>query len=393
MNILAIPAFYGLSYPKNGGQNRFFNLIKELKMNGNKIIILESKKFITNEDREWARIYTFNDNKLFNRELPTTKDINIDFIIKMLRVIKDEKIDLIHFSHLSGISAGKLMTKFLTNKIPVVYDAHNVESIFVNDVIANNPGFSKINRILIPLYIKFLEKVVCKYFIDYMTTVSHKDRLFFIKMYGIDGKKVSVIPSGCRINNELKIDRNNLRYKTGIEPNKIVIFFHGSFHHPPNKAAFKIIMECIAPKFESSSNVLFLIGGSGLPELKHKNVKSLGFIENLNTIIPMVDIAIVPLKTGGGTKLKMFDYLSNGLPIITTKKGAEGIDIVDGEHALVVDDVDEKFIKTITYLIENGDERKRLGINAYKLAKEKYDWKKIGEELDSLYKKILDRNG
>ena len=55
----------------------------------------------------------------------------------------------------------------------------------------------------------------------------------------------------------------------------------------------------------------------------------------------------------------------------------------------MVEEVDDKFIESIKYLIENSDERKRLGINAYKLAKEKYDWQKLGEELYILYRNNL----
>jgi len=76
------------------------------------------------------------------------------------------------------------------------------------------------------------------------------------------------------------------------------------------------------------------------------------------------------------------------LPIVTTKKGIEGIKAKNGEDAIIVDDVDEEFIDAIKYLVENEQERKRIGANARKLAEEEYDWEKIGGKLDKLYREI-----
>ena len=71
-------------------------------------------------------------------------------------------------------------------------------------------------------------------------------------------------------------------------------------------------------------------------------------------------------------------------------KAIEGINAIKGEHAIVVDDVNEEFIDAIKYLIDNEQERERIGANARRLAEEEYDWDKIGEKLDKLYKTILE---
>jgi glycosyltransferase involved in cell wall biosynthesis len=102
------------------------------------------------------------------------------------------------------------------------------------------------------------------------------------------------------------------------------------------------------------------------------------------------DIAIVPILRGGGTRVKIMDYLNVGLPIVTTKKGIEGIEAENGKHAIIVDDVNEEFIKALEFLIENDSERRRLSRNARKLAEERYDWTKIGEKLNKLYKHLAE---
>lgn len=392
MNILAIPASYGLFKPISGGQNRFSNLIKGLKENGNNIVVLESQNLMNPHDEKLAKIYSYKDIKLFNRTLIIFRNINLDFILKILKILKREKIDLIQITHPSGISAVKVITKLTRNEIPIIYDAHNVESNFVMETFANNPKYSKLERLIIPLYIKFLEKVICKYIVDHITSVSAEEREIFIKKYKLNKEKVTFVPSGCPILDlPDKKCKNDVKENIGIDSDKLIIFFHGLFSHLPNKDAFKTIENYIAPKFEEmGERVLFVVGGTGVPKFERANIKSLGFVENLYSVMSIADIAIVPIIQGAGTKLKVLDYLSTGLPIVTTKKGIEGINANNGEEAIIVDDVNDAFINAIKYLIDNEQERKRIGANARRLAEEEYDWNKIGEKLDKLYKGILE---
>ena len=113
-------------------------------------------------------------------------------------------------------------------------------------------------------------------------------------------------------------------------------------------------------------------------------------MNDIYSLLNIADIAIVPLLHGGGTKLKIFDYMGVAMPIVTTKKGIEGINIKNDEEAIIVDDVNEKFVDAIKYLIDNKQERERIGANARRLAEEGYDWDKIGEKLDKLYREILE---
>jgi polysaccharide biosynthesis protein PslH len=384
MNILAIPGLYGFSSPKTGGQNRFSNLLIELKKNGHRIFLLECETFFCSKDTEFAKVYTFKENKIRNREFPTTRDFNKDFILKLFRILKLENINLIQFSHMSGIFAAKSMLKMLTKKIPLIYAAENVESDFVREVIGNNCEYPKLSRILIPTYIQALERISCN-LVDYITCVSYNDQSVFLSKYRINDKTISVVFSGCRVP-ELR-NENKIRAKrdVGFEPDKLIVFFHGSYHHPPNREAFSIIKNQIAPKFEEYQNVKFVLGGTEAPIYKGKNIEFIGSIENLQKTIYASDIAIVPLNSGGGTKLKIFDYLSMNLPVITTEKGAQGIDLENNVHALIYKDVDKYFIEALKYLIENENERLMLGNNGRKLAEDRYDWENIGDKLNKLY--------
>jgi glycosyltransferase involved in cell wall biosynthesis len=390
MNILAIPTTYGFSHPISGGQNRFSNLITELKKRGNNIILLESNDVIREKDGQLARTYSYKDLKLFNRNLSIFKDFNFRFIKQVFSILNNEDINLIQITHPSGAIAIKFLCMLKWKKIPIVYDAHNVESNFINETFSICNKYSKIETLLIYNYTILLEKIVCKFIVDHITSVSKDDRTLFLRKYQISSKKISVVPSGAYLSDisSLKGDANRIKKELGIDSNKLIVIFHGSFSHPPNKRAYELIESYIAPKFEEMNNVLFLVGGSGFPKFRKKNIMSIGFIDDLYRTLSIADIAIIPLTHGAGTKLKIFDYLCVGLPIISTNKGIEGIDCKNGEHAIIVEDVNQAFIDTLTLLLNNKYERIRIGSAGLKLVSELYDWEKIGLNLQKIYLNI-----
>jgi glycosyltransferase involved in cell wall biosynthesis len=245
--------------------------------------------------------------------------------------------------------------------------------------------------LLVLLYITWSDQIVSKYIADHVVTVSAKDRAFLIDRYGLNPIKVSVIPSGCNLVSVAdEAEKLKIRTELGIASSAIVVVFHGLCSHFPNKKAVESIQNYIAPRFAKiDPRVLFLIGGSDCSSYEKANVKSVGSVESLRAFLSAADIAIVPLTFGAGTKLKMFDYMSVSLPIVTTAKGIEGITFEDGKNALVVADVDANFIDRLKYLTDNEKVRKQIGANARKLLEEKYTWDDIGADLVRVYNGIL----
>jgi glycosyltransferase involved in cell wall biosynthesis len=347
----------------------------------NKMIIMESEEHLHPDDEKFGPVYEYNDVKIFSRALPLSRDFNLNFIKKFAQALEAEKIDAIILSHPSGAFIIKLMLRILGKKIPVIYDAHNVESNFTQDIFSENEGYSRLEQILIPFYVGLLEKISCKYLFNHIMAVSEKDKETFQDSFKLK-EKVLTVPSGCSLKHQLSSDdRLKLREDSGIGPDTMVVVFHGSYSHPANQEAFKLIKDTIAPEFDGR-DVIFLVGGSGMPVVDTLNFKSIGFIEDLWNFLNIADIAIAPILRGGGTKLKLMDYLSAGLPIVTTSKGIEGIDAYDNEQVMIVNGVDQEFIAKINYLIENKDQRKQMGDKARQLALNTYDWNIIGKQLN-----------
>ena len=101
----------------------------------------------------------------------------------------------------------------------------------------------------------------------------------------------------------------------------------------------------------------------------------------------LADIAINPMFSGSGTNIKMLDYMSAGIPVITSPIGARGLDLENYVHAIVcpADLISEK----ISELLSDEKLRDRLRTNARALVDEKYSWVKISERVEKRLKEIL----
>ena len=197
--------------------------------NDNEVVILEPHDYVDPSDKKFGKIYTYYDLKFFSRIINLSKDFNFKLLIKIWAIIKGDKPDIILTTHPSGIIAFKIISIIARKKISIVYDAHNVESDFVKEILTNNDGYSRLEQFIIPLYVSILENIGCKFLVNQITTVSGKDRNRFIKKYKLDPKKVVVVPSGCNIKNGNKMDKKYLKKQWHRFRAFNVVIFHGLY--------------------------------------------------------------------------------------------------------------------------------------------------------------------
>lgn len=392
MNILDITIHVGLSQPKNGAQERYANLARQLTARDNRVIVLEAAEFVDPHDATLATIYSYSDLKFVGRTLRVFRDLAPSFARSVVRILRENAIDLIQISHPSGAFAVKLAALLTASDAPLVYAPHNVESELVRETFSNDPQYTRIERFVLPRYIFLLELLICRFVAQHVIAVSERDREIIMRQFRLAPAKISVIPSGCSLD-RLPTDEEKARARReqGISERALVIVFHGYYQYPPNREAFDVIERYLAPQLRTvNSNVLFLVGGTGAPTFERENVRSVGFIEDLPRFLAAGDIATVPISAGSGTRLKIFQYMNRGLPIVTTEKGIEGVAARNGEDALIVPRVDERFVDKVACLLENERERARLGANARKLLEARYTWDTIGAQLLGVYKRVLE---
>ena len=112
-----------------------------------------------------------------------------------------------------------------------------------------------------------------------------------------------------------------------------------------------------------------------------------GTVADVKPFYNQAAAAIVPLKSGSGTRLKILEAMGLGVPVISTAKGAEGIDYTDGRDIIIADSA-ESFRDELLILLKSKQKRVAIRDAALKLVQEKYTWDKIGITLSSFIKLI-----
>lgn len=355
------------------------------------MLVLQPLEYKDTNDNSFAEVSYFRAH-IKGRTFDSLADFNVDFMMKLLTIVRRNQLDIIQISFPFGVVSAKIMTKLMGKTVPIVYDAHNVEGDLKQNLQYSSAGsrisyVEKLATLFNISYVPFIEGLTVKC-ADHILAVSSEDKARFIKKYGLKKDKIVVVPSGVSIKHTTKTEYVN-SYPSSDRANKTLIVFHGLYSYPPNREAIDLITDYIAPTFANDieRETAFVIAGTDVPAFERDNIKSLGFVNDIYSLIQAADIAIVPLRRGGGTRLKILEYMAVGLPIVTTKKGIEGIRAENMKHAIIVDEVNEQFINAISYLLDNEDARKQMGSNARKLAEE-YSWDRIGHNLCDFYDRI-----
>jgi glycosyltransferase involved in cell wall biosynthesis len=100
--------------------------------------------------------------------------------------------------------------------------------------------------------------------------------------------------------------------------------------------------------------------------------------------------AVVPVRAGAGTRLKILEAMAMERPVVATRLGAEGLAVTPGVNILIGDSADE-FVEHLSGLLQNPDLAGRLGREGARLARDAYDWRLCFRSLDDLYGEVLGR--
>jgi len=107
-------------------------------------------------------------------------------------------------------------------------------------------------------------------------------------------------------------------------------------------------------------------------------VRYLGFVDSVSEVTDVSDIAVVPLRVGGGMRLKILDFLSRGLPVVSTTIGAEGIPTRwSGRNVMRTADTADEFVSVIDALAGSAETRYSLARTGRALVAERYEWRPL----------------
>ena len=361
MKILVISPF-GIFPTYSGFATRVYNLIKQLS-NQHKVLLLyvdfDKRRIETSYSDYLPNVVKYN-IKASKRWMQLFHPL---LILKGVKVIKNEKIDLIIAE--SGWAGLHAVILHILTRVPYYFNEHNVEYIRWKRM---GKKYSRILKIYERYCCKFAKKIFC---------VSEGDRQLIHEL-GIDIDRIITIPNG--VNTEkFKADikkRDEVRKELNLSIKTPIILFSGSLSYIPNYQAVQIIHDILLDKtLNMIPDIKFLIIGSNPPmQYKHKAIIFTGFVEKIEDYINASDVVIAPLISGGGTKLKIVEAVACGKTVVTTSIGAEGLINEETKEALRIADDWDKFVDEIVDTLKNPESN-----DIPKVFIEKYSWDSIGK--------------
>ena len=377
---------YSCFPPRGGGQHRLYNLYSRLAKNYEITIcsIIESNKEYQNfilpnglkqvcipQSREHAEAQ-------WSLERHTGKNIYdismIDNIEKSDEYIQATKkfiseSDIIIFSHPYLFS----LKKYVSEDKRIVYDAIDTEYLQKKGYIDDTKLLSKIFSI---------EQLACSES-DMIWTTSKEDSTNLVNLYNISTNKICIVPNGTDTSfvGFIKPKEKILAKKNAGLSHYHTLLFVGSWH-PPNLESLVFIIEILAQRLR---NKKFLIVGSVKDYyLQQKrtfpdNVLAFGSVDEFEKfeLYKLADLALNPMFSGSGTNLKILDYMSAGIPVISTPTGARGVAITHNVHAIICEA--DNFVDEIENLLAAPEKQESLRQNGRIVVETWYSWDTISK--------------
>jgi len=171
----------------------------------------------------------------------------------------------------------------------------------------------------------------------------------------------------------------------------------GSMDWWPNEDSVVYFVEAILPRIRSempevsltvvgrnpSARVLQLAATAG--------VRVTGTVDDVRPYVAEASVGVVPLRVGGGTRIKIFELLAMGKAVVSTTVGAEGLPLISGTHFLRVDDPAD-FAAAIVALLRDPARRRALGSAGRRLVEERYSWSQVTREFEALCEEEVRRH-
>ena len=180
-----------------------------------------------------------------------------------------------------------------------------------------------------------------------------------------------------------------------IEPNSVV--FNGTLGYRPNvDAAFHLVDDIWPLVLERCPDAKLTIVGRASDAdrraLTRPGVLVTGEVPDIRPYVERAALVAVPVRMGGGTRLKVVEGMAMGKAMVSTTLGCEGLAVRDSEHLLIGDGA-HQFATRILDCFADSELRGRLGAAGRRLTEEEYSWDLAGERLEALYQRVVGVGG
>jgi glycosyltransferase involved in cell wall biosynthesis len=215
---------------------------------------------------------------------------------------------------------------------------------------------------------------------DHVLTVTDQDRRLLERISGTH--HISYLPRGVDSDDHVPVYERR-------EPGSLL--FVGTFAHHPNVDAVYWLLKEIYPLIleKYPETILYIVGSdppAGLYQLARENtrVRILGYVNDIVPYLRECAVFVAPLRYGGGVKLKIIHAMAQGIPVVTTRVGCEGIDGLTYESALVGNSP-RTIAEAVCSLLGNPSLAGRIGARGHDLVQQWYSWKSTARRLEEIY--------
>jgi glycosyltransferase involved in cell wall biosynthesis len=415
MNILFLTQI--LPYPPDAGPKvKTWHVIRYLAGLGHKVTLAT---FVRPEEEQHKSVLERLCHQVFSVPIKRSRIEDVGYLIRSLfsgrpflverddlkemRILLDEllenqDIDVIHADQLTmaQYAFSKNVHHGLNdpdNTYPYrIFDAHNAVWTILERMSENLPWYIKPFAKLEARKIKQYEGQIITEF-DHTLAVTEVDRsaLLSAARYGkngsnLDDPDVSVIP--------IAVDTSAIKPVQLDETSSSIVTL-GTLHYPPNADGIRWFIEQVYPKVREINPEanLTIIGKNPPPdfirfaEQNSEHVSVTGYVPDLEPFLKDAAVLVIPVRAGGGMRVRILEGLAYGEAIVTTTIGLEGIDAESGKEVIVADSP-EDFTEAVLELLGNYKLRNEIAKNGRDLVERKYDWQVVLQRITEIYQEF-----
>jgi sugar transferase (PEP-CTERM/EpsH1 system associated) len=263
--------------------------------------------------------------------------------------------------------------------VPAVLFTHNVEAEIWRRHAEN--ASNPLSRVLLKQQwqrmLRFEREALTRF--DLVLAVSETDRDTFARLYpGALRRPVHVVQTG--------VDTAYFTPEAGrTRPAHLV--FTGSMDWLPNEDGMLYFVRDILPRIRAAQPdvTLSIVGRSPTPAVQRlaneNGIEVTGRVDDVRPHIAAAQVYIVPLRIGGGTRLKIFEAMSMAKAVVSTTIGAEGLPVTPDRDIVLADDP-SRFAESVLDLIRDQQKRARIERAAQQLVLQKYDWTAVARDFE-----------
>jgi glycosyltransferase involved in cell wall biosynthesis len=276
----------------------------------------------------------------------------------------------------------------------IIFDNLNVEADLFQQKYASVEGLRSQLKVKLQLpQLKSIESDLIRQS-DQVWVCSEDDTHLLQNLYG-QVSHTHVVPNGINVMHYNGVRLGQCPPPSGLEQKRRNLLFLGQLSYPPNTVAAELLIDQIYPRLKEiyPDCRLLLVGRNPSQPMQEAAKREPGIIvtgqvPDTRPYLAAASAMIVPLLQGGGTRLKILEAFAAGCPVVSTTKGAEGLQVRDGEHLLIRDGTEE-LVAGVCQLWSESSLGEKLASSAYELVQAEYSWEAVGRRVEQVVQKLF----